>query len=227
MNRILITGGNDGLGRATAEALMKAGHHVTILGRDEARTKQAAAELKCNYVVADVTDYAQVEKAIQAAESKGGPLDILINNAGQWIQDALETNDPARIKAVVETNTLGTIYCTRAAVTAMKARQKGRIINVISQAGLSAKAERAVYNASKWAITGFTKSMQLELKPAHIAVTGFYPGAINTGLFDKSGNSRDMSRALDPKQAAEMLAFICNLPENVDVPEIGMQNLDY
>ena len=109
----------------------------------------------------------------------------------------------------------------------MKTRGKGRIINVISQAGLNAKAERSVYNASKWAITGFTKSMQQELKPAHIAVTGFYPGALNTGLFDKSGNSRDMSRALDPKQAAEMLAFLCNLPENVDVPEIGIQNLEY
>lgn len=223
MKHVLITGGNDGLGKVTAAAPIKAGFTVTILGRDEVRTKAAAQELQCNFVVADVTDYAQVKKAITEA----GDVDILINNAGLWIQDALETNDPDYIHQVVEVNTLGPMYATRAVVPAMKQRGSGRIINVISQAGLNSKADRAPYNASKWAMTGFTKSMQHELKPAKIAVTGFYPGALNTRMFDKSGNSRDMSRALDPAIAADVLVYICGLPDHVDVPEFGLQSLEY
>jgi NADP-dependent 3-hydroxy acid dehydrogenase YdfG len=221
MKHILITGGSDGLGKATARKLIAKDYEVTILANDEARTKAAAEELKCKYVVADVADNAQVEKAIQEA----GDIDILINNAGIWIQGALETNNADYIHKVIEVNTLGTIYCTHAVLPGMKQRGKGRIINVISQAGLNAKAERSVYHASKWAITGFTKSMQQELKPAKIAVTGFYPGAM--GLFDKTGNSRDMSRALDPAIAADALVCICDLPDFVDVPELGLQNLEY
>lgn len=223
MKHVLITGGNDGLGKVTAEKLLKAGFAVTILGRDEARTKAATKELGCKFVVADVTDYAQVERAIAEA----GDVDVLINNAGVWIQDALETNDPDYIRQTVEVNTLGPMFVTRAVAPGMKKRGGGRIVNVISQAGLTAKADRAPYNASKWAMTGFTKSMQHELKAAKISVTGFYPGALNTRMFDKSGNSRDMSRALDPAIAADALAYICGLPDHVDVPELGIQSLEY
>jgi short-subunit dehydrogenase len=124
-------------------------------------------------------------------------------------------------------NALGSIYMTKAVVPAMKQRGSGRIINVISQAGLGAKAERAVYNSSKWAMTGFTKSMQLELRPHGIAVTGFYPGALNTHLFDKTGNSRDMSRALEPEIAADAVVYVCGLADHVEVPEIGIGSLRY
>jgi NADP-dependent 3-hydroxy acid dehydrogenase YdfG len=223
MKSVLITGGSDGLGKATAQKLIAAGYDVTILGRDEERTKAAAKEMGCKYVVADIANNAQVEKAIAAA----GDVDILINNAGLWIQDELEANDPDYIQKVVEVNALGTMYCTRAVVPFMKERGRGRIINVISQAGLYAKAERAPYNASKWAVTGFTKSMQAELQQHKIAVTGFYPSALNTHMFDKSGNSRDMSRALEPEIAAGAIAYICSLPDHVTVPELGIASLNY
>jgi NADP-dependent 3-hydroxy acid dehydrogenase YdfG len=223
MKHILISGGSDGLGKVAAAKLQAAGHSVTILGKDEARTKGAAKEIDCKYVVADVADAAVVQRAVEQA----GQVDVLINSAGLWVQDALDTNDPGRIKEVLEVNTLGTMLMTQAVLPGMKVRKAGRIINVISQAGLSAKAERAPYNASKWAITGFTKSTQLELKPFGIAVTGFYPGAMDTGLFEKSGNARDMSRALDPAIAADALVYICSLPNEVDVPEFGIQSLNY
>lgn len=222
MKRVLITGGSDGLGRAIAQALKTAGHSVTILGRDEAKTKQVAAELGCDYVVADLRDVAALNTAVAAA----GEIDVLVNNAGTWIQDALETNEDARIEEVMEVNALGTIYATKAVVPQMKQRGGGRILNVISQAGLSAKAERAVYNASKWAVTGFTKSMQLELKPHKIAVTGLYPGALDTSMFHKTGY-QPRQNALDVKLVAESIVYICSLPDFVDVPELGMQSLNY
>lgn len=226
MKHVLITGGSDGLGKIAAEKLRDAGFAVTILGYNEAKTRAAAEQLGCDYVVADVADYNQVEAAINQA-GQTAPIDILINNAGIWLQGALDASDPARIRQVLETNALGTIYCTRAIMPAMKHRKIGRIINVISGAGLSAKAERAPYTASKWAVTGFTKCMQAELKPFGIAVDGFYPGAMDTPLFGKAGNERDMSRALDPAVAADALVSICNLPDGVSVTEFGINALSY
>jgi NAD(P)-dependent dehydrogenase (short-subunit alcohol dehydrogenase family) len=226
MKHVLITGGSDGLGKVAAKQLLAASFAVTILSHNEEKTKAAAEELGCKYVVADVAKYDQVELAIKQAEQTA-PIDILINNAGIWIQDALEANDPARIKQVMEVNALGTMYCTRAVESAMKARKNGRIINVISGAGLHGKAERAAYGASKFAVRGFTECMQLELKPFNIAVDGFYPGAMDTPLFGKAGNSRDMSRALDPSVAADSLAYLCNLPGGISVPEFGILSLAY
>lgn len=69
--------------------------------------------------------------------------------------------------------------------------------------------------------------MQAELKPFKIAVTGFYPGAMNTSLFASSGNDRDMSQALDPTTVADALAYVCSLPDHVDVPELGIVSLNY
>ena len=111
---------------------------------------------------------------------------------------------------------------------AMKSRKVGKIINVISQGGLYAKSERSVYTASKWALTGFTKAMQAELKPFSVAVVGLYPGAIkDTNIFKKAGNERDMSNALAPEVVADAIVYICGLPDGVNIPELGLENLAY
>jgi short-subunit dehydrogenase len=227
MKHILITGGSDGLGKITAKRLQERNHKVTILSSNPENARSAAEEIGCGYVVADVSDAGAVQGAIAQAEQYNGPIDILINNAGIWIQGKLEENDPSYIEQVFRVNTLGTIFCTHAVVVGMKQRGNGKIINVISQAGLNGKAERSVYNASKWAITGFTKSMQDELKPNKIAVMGFYPGALQTGLFAKAGYQRDMSKALNPAYAANALTFMCEHPDGITIPEFGITSLDY
>lgn len=227
MKHVLITGGSDGLGKATAQKLVAAGFKVTILSRNEGKTKAAAGELGCEYVIADVSNASEVETAIQRAVTQSGEIDILINNAGVWLAGPLEANTPDDITATIVINTLGTIYCTRAVVGSMKQRKSGRIINISSILGVTAKAERATYAASKWAVTGFTRSMQAELKPYKIGVTGFYPGGMTTGMFAKVGDMKDRSTALDPAIAADQLVHICMLPNSVDVPDFGIQSLDY
>ena len=224
MKHILITGGSDGLGKVAAQKLQAAGHAVTILAKDESKTSAAATDIGCKYVVADVTN----ETAMKAAIAGAGQIDILINNAGVWVQGALDENSPESVRQVMEVNALGTMFATQFVLPSMKGSQAGRIINVISQAGLGAKAERVAYNASKWAVTGFTKSLQQELKPFGISVTGFYPGALNNdALFEKAGNPRDMSNGLDLGVTAEALVYICGLPDHVNVPELGIESLDY
>lgn len=231
MKHVLITGGSDGLGKITARKLIETDFKVTILSRNTKKTEAAAKEIGCGFVVADVTDYKAVESAVQQAIKSNGPVDILINNAGIWIQDALEANDPAYIEQVIKVNSLGPIYCTRAVVSSMKDRKSGRIINISSQGGLYGKAERSVYTASKFALTGFTKAMQAELKPFNIAVDGFYPGAMNApmdlSIFAKSGNVRDMSNGVDQAVVAEAIVFVCKLPDGIRITELGIESLAY
>jgi NADP-dependent 3-hydroxy acid dehydrogenase YdfG len=224
---VLITGGSDGLGKITAEKLKAAGHNVTILSHSEEKTKAAAAELGCSYVVADVSDSEQVANAFAKAEGQNGSIDILINNAGVWLSGSLNQATPADIKRVIDVNTLGTIYCTQAVLRGMKQRKGGRIININSQAGIYAKAERTVYHASKWAVTGFTKALYQEVKPDGIAVVDFHPGAMATGLFSKANDMKDRSEALDPEIAAGALVYLCNLPDSVEVPEFGIESTSY
>ncbi len=223
MKHVLVTGGSDGLGKLAAGKLAEAGYKVTILSRDESKTKAAAEGIGCAYIVANVANPAQVDAAIRQA----GDIDIFINCAGVWLAGLLENNSPEDIEKTIATNTLGTIYCTRAVVPSMKARRSGRIINVSSQVGLKYPPERSVYAASKWAVTGFTRVMQAELKPAHISVVGFYPGGMVTGMFAKAGDMKDRSTALDPEVAADALVYLCGLPDHVEIPEFGIESLDY
>jgi NADP-dependent 3-hydroxy acid dehydrogenase YdfG len=224
---VLITGGSDGIGKLTAKKLVGAGYKVSILSHDADKTKAAAKELGCQFVVADVAVGETAASAVKMVEDQNGPIDILINNAGIWLSRPIDEVTPDEMKRVIEINTLGTMYYTQAVSVGMKQRGRGRIINVNSQAGIYAHAKRSVYHASKWAITGFTKALQEELREFGVAVTGFYPGAMNTQLFAKAHDTKDRSEALDPHAAADTLLYLCNLPDDVEVPELGLKRLSY
>jgi NADP-dependent 3-hydroxy acid dehydrogenase YdfG len=224
---VLITGGSDGIGKLTAKKLVEAGYSVTVLSHDGDKTKAAAKEIGCAYVVADVTTGDEAAAAITRAEEQNGVIDILINNAGIWLSRPIDEVTPEEMKQVIEVNTLGTMYYTQAVAVGMKKRGQGRIINVNSQAGIYAHPNRSVYHASKWAVAGFTKALQEELRGFGIAVTGFYPGAMNTQLFAKAHDMKDRSEALDPHAAADALLYLCNLPNDIEVPEFGLKSLNY
>lgn len=219
---ILISGGSDGLGKVAAEKLSKK-YKVVILARDIQKAIRAAKQIGCDFVIADVTDYGQLNAAVSSVIKKYGRIDYLINNAGVWIEGPLETNDPEQIKRVFDVNTTGTVFLTRAVLPYMKKAKRGRIINVISQAGLAAKSDRSVYNASKWAITGFTKSLAAELIGSNITVAGFYPGSMKTNLFSKAGVKKDLSKSMKLSDVVKAIEFIVETPEDLTVPELGIK----
>ncbi|HUC90126.1 MAG TPA: SDR family oxidoreductase [Patescibacteria group bacterium] len=220
MKTILISGGSDGLGRTIARRLSP-NNKVIIISPHEEKLRKAAEEIGCEYKVCDVSDYGQVEKTVNEI----GNLDCVINNAGKWLQGALEETDPERIRQVLDVNTLGTIYLTKAVIPGMKQQKSGLIINIISQAGLYAKVGWPVYIASKWAITGFTKSMQQELEPFGIGVTGLYPSTMNTHLFAEAGAPKDVSKELDTDEVAKTIEFLLSLDRTTLFPEIGIRKL--
>lgn len=221
MKTILITGGSDGLGKAIA-ARLAPNNKVIILSPNKDKLGTVAQELRCEYKVCDVRDYTQAEKIINEI----GAVDCLVNNAGLWIQGPLEENDPQRIHEVLEVNTLGVINMTKAVIPTMKHQGAGLIVNINSQGGFYAKAERGVYTASKWAITGFTKAMQPELAPHGVAVTGIYPGMMKTDMFNKMGIEKDMSKGLEPEEVAKVIEFLLTFDKPTMFPEIGIKHID-
>ena len=197
-------------------------HKVVIISPTEHKLKAAAKEIGCDYKVCDIRNYHQVQQVV----GEIGRIDCLINNAGLWIQGALDQNDPGYIHDVLDVNTLGVINLTKAVIPVMKQQKSGLIININSQGGLYAKAERSVYTASKWAITGFTKAIQAELAPFGIGVTGLYPGMLKTEMFAKMKIQKDMTKALDTKNVAKTIEFILGMDGAVVFPEIGIKNID-
>ena len=199
---------------------------IVVTGGSEGLGKAAADEIGCDYFVCDVSDYKQVQKMVEEVINKYGRIDVLVNNAGLWIQGELETNEPDEIKRLIEVNTLGTILFSRAVIPQMKKQKSGLILNVISQAGLYGKAERTVYQASKWAITGFTKSLEMELSKHNIKVTGVYPGMMRTGIFENAGIEKDTTNGLDTKDIAQIIEFILSFDLPLTFPEIGFKHIN-
>lgn len=221
MKTIVITGGSDGIGKALAEKL--AGEYkVVILARNKKAMREIADETGVDWYECDVRDHAQVEKVIDEIDKKHGNIDILINNAGVIVNgDLVETSYEA-IENVITTNTLGSIYVAKATLKYMKKQKDGLIINVISQAGLIARPYRSIYNASKWAITGFTKAIQQEAAEYGVRVTGFYPGTTKTELFTKAGLELN-TNAMETDDIVAAIEYIMSVPETINIPEFGIK----
>lgn len=226
MNKIIvITGGSDGLGKTLATTLSK-DNTVVLLATNEEKLKKVAKENNCKYIVCDVTDYSVVETTIKDIVKEFGKIDVLINDAGLWIQEELDSNDIQRINSVVNVNFLGVINCSKAVIPFMKQNKDGLIININSQAGINHKAERVVYNATKWGVTGFTKSLQDEVAKYGIRVTNVMPGMMRTDMFKKLNIEKNMANGVDTKEVARLIKFIIDTPADVMIPEVGIKNIN-
>ncbi len=221
---VLITGGTDGLGKAIAKTLSP-NHSVIISSANAQKVDAVAHELGVESVVADVREFSSIQQAVNQVIENHKHIDVLINCAGLWIEGELESNDPEYMREVLEVNLLGIMYATKAVVSIMKQQHFGLIINVSSQAGLSHKPERSVYYASKWGVTGFTKSLADDLKQHGIAVTGLFPGKMNTKLFERAGNPKQMENAIETEEVARLVAFLLDTPVNVVYPDIGVRHI--
>jgi len=225
MKTIVITGGSDGLGKTLTELLSK-DNNVIILATNEDKLKKVSNENNCSYKVCDVSNYKTIEKVVCEILEENKNIDVLINNAGLWVQNELDTNDSDRIKKVIEVNLLGTINVSKAVIPSMKQKKCGLIININSQAGINHKAERTVYNASKWGVTGFTKSLQDEVAKYGIRVTDVMPGMMKTEMFSRMNINKNMDLAIETTEVAKLIKFIIDMPNDVMVPEVGIKNIN-
>lgn len=222
---IVITGGSEGLGKAIAKRLIK-DNKIIIISNNEEKLKKTATEIQCDYVVCDVTNYKQIENAIDTIFKKYINIDILINNAGVWLEGDLTENTFEKISNCIDVNTKGPIYMTKAVLPNMYKNKSGLIINVCSQASFDNDDYSVVYNASKWAMRGFNRSIQRDISKKGVKVTGFYPGFMQTNLFKKAGNDYDTSTGLEVEKVAKAIEYIINVDSDVIIPEMGIKDIE-
>jgi gluconate 5-dehydrogenase len=183
----LVTGGGSGLGFAMARGLARAGARVVLNGRDTGRLDRAAAALRGEGLADeqqafDVTDEAAVAEAIPAVHARLGGIDVLVNNAAVNPRQPFETFTLAQWRRVQASNVEGPFLVTRAVVPGMKARGRGKIINVCSLASDLGRAGIAAYGASKGALRTLTRALAVELAPSGIQVNGIVPGFFDTDM---------------------------------------------
>ncbi|OYQ38959.1 3-hydroxyacyl-CoA dehydrogenase [Rhodoferax sp. TH121] len=201
----LVTGGGSGIGAAIAQALVAAGMRVTITGRRPEVLQALAARYpgQMQAVVADVTDEAAIAQAFARAKAGFGPVQVLVNNAGQAHSAPFLKTDAALWQQMLSVNLTGTFLCTQAALPDMLAAKWGRIINVASTAGLVGYAYVAAYVAAKHGVVGLTRALALEVAKKGITVNAVCPGYTETDILResianvvaKTGRSVDEARA--------------------------------
>lgn len=226
MRNIIITGGDDGLGKAIAKLLSEKNNIITISKTEENAMKISKEIPNAECYACDITKPDEVDKTIKTIIENQGDIDILINNAGVWLAGDLTENSYEQISNCIDVNTKGPIYMTKAVLPNMYEQGKGLIINVCSQASFDSDDFFTVYNASKWAMRGFNRSIQKDVSKKGIKVTGFYPGFMQTNIFKKAGNDYDTSTGLEVEKVARAIEFIINCDEDVIIPEFGIKDIE-
>jgi len=196
---ILISGGARGQGAAEARLCVAEGARVVIGDLLEADGKKLAAELggAAVFLRQDVTQEADWDAAVQAAEAMGG-LHGLVNNAGIYQPATLMQTDAALFERHMRVNQLGCFLGMKAVVPAMERAGNGSIVNISSVAGLRGSPGAIAYSATKWALRGMTKAAAADLAPKKIRVNSVHPGPIDT----------EMLSVRTPEQNAERLTRV-------------------
>jgi 3alpha(or 20beta)-hydroxysteroid dehydrogenase len=217
----LITGAAQGQGAAEARMFAQCGARVLLADIQKDAVADLAAELGdcAAYVRHDVSDEMDWTAAVEAAVSRFGRLDVLVNNAAAMRLVAIEDESPDAFRRILDINLVGTFLGIRAVAPTMRAAGGGAIINVASASGVQGQAWASAYSASKWGVRGLTRTAAIELGPAGIRVNALVPGPIRTAMLpgDRSGAEQDtrfsglpLGRAGEVDEIAHMAAFLAS-----------------
>lgn len=185
-----ITGCSTGFGRELAKYLLENGHKVAVTARDTAKVDDLVAMNEANAlaIALDVNDKVQVADAVAKAESHFGRIDVLVNNAGFGYFGAIEESDETEVRAMFETNFWGLAEMTRAVLPKMRERREGTIVNISSIGGFVSFPGVGYYNATKYAVNGFSEALKKEVEPLGIKVVLVQPSGFRTDWAGRSAN---------------------------------------
>ena len=205
MSTVFITGAGSGLGRALAHQYGAAGYRVIVTGRTERKLLVVQSEIEekggqAEAIVCDVTEPASISEALRQVDD----LDVLINNAGLGIFGELHTYTKQQMDDMWTTNVRGTMLVTQAAYPKLK-ETNGRVLNIISTAGLRGKKNESVYCASKFAVKGFTESLQKEWEEEPLTATSVFMGGMNTPFWEESTHVSNPDQLKGPEGVAEQI----------------------
>jgi NAD(P)-dependent dehydrogenase (short-subunit alcohol dehydrogenase family) len=223
----IVTGGTKGIGRGIAEALVHEGAAVCVCARSRQEVDETVRELtavgtsRVAGIVCDVRIQSQIKSLFDFAELELGGVDILINNAGVGIFAPVAEMSSDDFCAVLETNLFGVFYCCQEAIPRLKRRGGGYIINISSLAGANPHARMAAYNASKFALNGFSEALMQEVRHDGIKVSYVMPGSVNTE-FGGDTPGDENSWQLQPADVARVVIDLLrhderSLPSRVEI----------
>lgn len=204
---VAITGGAQGIGRATAEAFVAAGARVAIGDLNDVLVKEAAEAIGDGSRVTghalDVTDPDSYATFVAAVENEHGPVDVLVNNAGVMPNGGFLDLDPRTDRMTIEVNLFGVLHGMRLVLPGMLERGRGHVVNVASLAGKFPVKGLATYNASKFAVVGLTAATRLEYADRGVSISAVLPSAVDTAL----ASGLDM-KPIPKVQPAEIAAAV-------------------
>lgn len=214
----VVTGGTKGIGFAVAERLLREGAKVFICGRNRGGLKQAIEMLsaagRVEGEVCDVRNEDQVRMMLEKCADVFGGVDILVNNAGlAFPGKTVEEISGDEFRQTLETNLFGTYYACHYAIPMMKERGGGYIFNISSLAGQNPHPRMAAYNASKYAVNGFSEALMQEVRHDNIKLSYICPGSVNTEF---GGDTVSEAKAwqIQPADIAQVIADLLAMPEN-------------
>ena len=215
--KVLITGSSDGIGACIAEKFAKQDYEVFLTGRNEEKLKKVAK--KCgteNFFAVDLTQ----NNAANLLYEKIQNIDILINNAGEYIYSDIEKMKQEDIERIIKLNFEIPYILISKFVSYMKEQKFGRIINIGSISGVVGESGASLYSATKSSFIGMTKALALELAQDFITINTINPGFVNTNLlkdtFDESFSEKELldvipqSRFLEPDEIASLALYLAS-----------------
>lgn len=227
----VVTGASRGLGEHFSRKLIAKGATVFGLARSESDLERLATDLGDSFlsVVCDVRDPQSVRSAFDAVRAQADSIDVLINNAGLGRFGMVEEQPLEEWDLQMEVNVSGVHYCTREVVPTMKAQNAkagfgGHIVNIASVAGLVGNPGLSIYNATKFALRGYSEALMKELREDGIKVSCVYPGSVETHFASSAGRSG----SANPMQAADVANTVIHLlegPDNYLISEVMMRPL--
>lgn len=225
----IVTGAASGIGAAVTRALTSQGARVVATDVHQERLDAIAAKVavgEIEPVVADVRDFASLERARDACLSRFGRIDFVVANAGLVDSGTMADGDPERWRAVLETNLLGVAYTVRATLPTMLAQGDGHIVLLASVSGRVSYVGEPIYAASKWGVVGLGHALRKETVGTGVRVTLIEPGMVDTPLTRANPFAREWLESSSPLQdedIARAIIFVLNQPKYMAINELTLR----
>lgn len=210
--KILLTGANKGLGLNLCKALLNDGHKVFAISKNTNNLSKLK-DSNLRYYKVDLRNFHQIDSALTSISNEINKVDILINNAALYLKSSFLNTKFDEINKIIDTNIKGTIFITKLTLQKLLPGP-GRIIMINSVAGINGIKNESIYCTSKFALKGFSDSLQIELKKKKIFISNLFPGGIKTSLWNKkniyNGNVNNLTK---PEDIYKIVRFIIELPK--------------
>ena len=222
---VWVTGGRSGIGRAVASAFVGEGARVFVSARASDELAAAAAELgpDVTAIPCDVTDAHEVAEAVRAIAEAGGPVDVLVNNAGASVFKSFMDSTPQDFDQLTATNLRGPFLCTHAVLSGMLEREDGIVVMINSMAARQVFPDSSIYAATKGGLKTMTDCLRSEVRKSGVRVLSVYPGATRTQIWPERVLEKHGHKMMDPGDVARAVINACTAPPHVLIEDIVMQ----